>query len=209
VTTDSLHPFSFGHADDGLAGCWQRIVAGWGSADIQTWARGVSRASGLAHAPVVPYADSEPPAGARTLKRSGPGTRGRGQPAPAPRLPRRTSDSTQPALTPGDLAAARDHLLSLGLAKRYRVAPLRWSGDADGERVVRLLADGRMCRLNATAGAVLDHVDGMTGAHIVRSLSELYPGIAPDRLAVDTLRAIRGLAARGVLHGATIPAFVS
>jgi hypothetical protein len=206
VTTDSLHPFAFGHVDDGLASCWQRVVAGWDSADVKTWARSVSRASGLARAPVVPYADSEPPAepppGVPVVNRRRPSRRERAQPKPAPRLPRRASDSTQPAPTPGDLAAARAHLLSLGLAKRYQVAPLRWSGNSDGERVVRVLEDGRMCRLNGTAGAVLDRVDGMTGAHVVWSLSELYPGIAPDRLAVDTLRVIRALAARGMLRGA-------
>ncbi len=204
VIVDAIHPFAFGHVDDGLAACWERIVAGWRAPEIEAWARGISSVGGLANASVVPYVEPEPLLGsaggvwARGLRR------GREAPPP-PRLPRRMADSTTPAPAPGDIDAARKHVMSLGLARRYRAAPMRCSGSPDGERVVRLTESGRMCRLNAGAWTVLEMLQYRTVGDAAAAISARHPDAEREHVLVDTLRTARWLAARGVVRSAPLP----
>jgi MoaA/NifB/PqqE/SkfB family radical SAM enzyme len=198
VLIDSLHPFAFGHVDDGLAECWRRIVAGWRSPSIERWARGIRGTRQLATATVVPYVDGEPRVGRAPARHASTA-------ASPPRLPPRAARSTQAAGSPGDVAAARRHLLALSRQRRYATAPLRWSGGPDGERVVRLLADGRVCRLNGTAGLLLDRLDGGTLGEAADALAARYPQVPSDRVVLDAIRTVRWLSARGVVRGAGRP----
>jgi len=204
VLIDSLHPFAFGHVDDGLAACWQQIVAEWRAPEIEAWARSIPSSRRMADASVVPYADPEPMVGSMEAARLTGPDRIRAAPGTvAPRLPRRTGRSTEPSASAGDLEAAREQVLELSLARRYSVVPLRWTGDRDGERVLRLLDDGRMCRLNASAGLVLEQLGDRTVSEAVAALAARHPDIPGEQLTLDTLRTARWLAARGVLRRPT------
>jgi hypothetical protein len=194
VLIDSLHPFAFGHVDDGLETCWRRIRRDWRHPDISAWAHGISSSRKLADAAVVPYADEPPVVGGAASPR--PDHEG----ARRPRLPRRSARSVDPAPGPGDLAAAREYVLGAALSRRYQLAALRWSGDADGERVVRVIQSGHVCRLNRTAGVLMDRLAPGSPAEAVSELAARHPEIQPDRIVRDTIRTVRWLAARGVVR---------
>jgi hypothetical protein len=205
VLIDSLNPFAFGHASDGLTACWERIVAHWQAPEIAAWARPIRNSRGLADASVVPYVDSEPLIGATAGPKPARRHARRPARADAPRLPRRSARSTEPTAMPGDLRAAREHVLEYGLARRYRHAPHKWSGDRRGERVVRLLESGRMCRLNASAGLVLDEIADRTLGAAVDALAARYAEVPRERLIVDAMRTTDWLASRGLLRRVAVP----
>lgn len=194
VLIDSLHPFAFGRVQDGLQRCWERIVDSWSHPDIVRWAGAIRSSRGLARASLIPYADDEAAVGAQA-----PQVRRRA--ITSPRLPRRSASSTQPAAGPGDLAAARSFVLQRALARRYAPARMRWSGDRDGERVVRLLDSGRVCRLNGTAGLLLDELaEGASVREVVEALSARHPAVPRPQLERDAVASVRELAARGILR---------
>ena len=197
VLIDSLHPFAFGRVEDGLAECWRRIVSDWRDPEIQQWAGRIRSSRGLAKASVVPYADQEPRVGEHSAPRS------RKAGAASPALPRRAHRSTEHRASAGDLPAARRHVLGLALARRYRVAPLKWSGDREGDRVVRVLDSGRMCRLNPTAGMLLDQLADASVGDAAATFAERYPTVPRERVELDAIRTVRWLATRGVLRSAT------
>jgi MoaA/NifB/PqqE/SkfB family radical SAM enzyme len=202
VLIDSLHPFAFGHVQDGLAACWDRIVSQWQAPELQAWAAPIRNPRGLAHASVVPYADIEPVVGSEQVSRL---PRRRKPTRDAPRLPRRAARSTEPAAAPDDLVSAREHVLELGLARRYRAAAYRWSGESHGDRVVRLVDSGRMCKLNATAGLVLDQIADRTVGDAVEALASCHRDVPREQLIIDTLRTADWLAARGILRHEPAP----
>jgi MoaA/NifB/PqqE/SkfB family radical SAM enzyme len=219
VLIDSLHPFAFGRVDEGLDECWRRIVDDWRDPELEQWARGISNTRGLATASVVPYAELERTLGGgsaqanpgdvqpkRRVGRARRARRLRRAAADAPRLPRRGARSTETPAGPGDVQAARAHVLELALSRHYDVAAHRWSGDPDGERIVRVLADGQVCRLNRTAGMVLDSLGGGTVAGTADALAARYPGIPPEQLQLDALRMTRWLGIRRLVRGSPAPA---
>jgi MoaA/NifB/PqqE/SkfB family radical SAM enzyme len=195
VLIDSLHPFSFGRVGEGLAACWERIVAGWRSPEIDVWARGITRLDQLGSAPTVPYADLERALAGEAVAPVA--TRGH-----EPSLPRRDRRSNEPGVAPGDLAAARARVLERGLGRRYVGAPIRWSGDRDGERVVRSIDDGRTWRLNATAGLVLEQVSGRTAGDAAGALAALHPEVPRERIVADTIRTVHWLTTRRLVRAA-------
>jgi hypothetical protein len=86
-------------------------------------------------------------------------------------------------------------------ARRYRHAPLRWSG-SPRQRFVRLAGDGTYLRLNESGGVVMDALDGGTLADAASALSERY-GIDNEQAHQDAVKATRDLLQRRVVMAAT------
>jgi hypothetical protein len=145
----------------------------------------------------VAYADEEAPADS---------------PAPpkarrlAPRLPKRASRSTEPASDLGDMEAARAHVTALALERRYRTTRVRWAGNEHGERVLRVVASGRACRLSANAGVVMDHLDGHTAEAAAAVLAAAHPDVERAAIDRDVIRTVRWLLHRAVIEPAVVAA---
>jgi hypothetical protein len=196
VLIDSLHPFAFGNVRrQSLEECWRGVLDNWCAPEITRWARGVRNGKGgLATAEVVPYRDEEVPVGAAATNGA---AHRNGEPKPAP-------ERKHPGTA--DLDAAREHVMQVALARRYRLAPHRWSGDTDGDRYVRAIESGRVCRLNRTAAIVMEALDGGTAGDAVDRLASRYPAIARERLEHDVIGSVRWLRSRGVVVPAAAPA---
>jgi len=182
VWSTSQQPFSFGNAtEDSLRTCWERIRERWWDPEIAAWSSAVHSVDGFVASERVPYRDPE-----LQLVPGAPEKASR-----EPRLPRRKA-----VPPPDDLAAGHDLVRELALARPYALGPVRTVEDADGGRFVRVLADGRMCRLNRTAARVMDACGGGSPADAVTALRR-QPGAGdPVRDVVD---AVRDLVARGIL----------
>lgn len=208
VRIDSLEPFAFGDArEDGLEECWRRIVAGWRAPEIEEWARSIPRTSAIPDAQVVAYLDDDPRIdvprsdgddGGRArrspLRRSrrNPEARRRTQ---AQRLPKRVQSEPAAEAPAGDLPGARRLVSELALSRRYRLGRVRYAPSPD-ERYVRRLDDGEICRLNASAGVVMDVLADGTPADAAFALAARHPGVERERLERDALDLTRWLAAR-------------
>jgi hypothetical protein len=190
VWIDSVRPFCFGNVrDGGLAACWSRIQERWNDPRIVEWANALGRADDIPGSAVVPYLDEVElgPAGASDPE------------------PVRSIDAAAiPAGVPetpaggGDLDRARRHATGLALARRYRVGRCRSVGS--GERYVRVLRDGRVCRLNRTASLVMDACDGGAAADAVAAVFARHPAVPRESLEAETLGSVRKLVERGILE---------
>ena len=99
-----------------------------------------------------------------------------------------------------ELREAQEKVHALAAARRYRHAPLRWSGD-ERRRFVRLAGDGTYLRLNESGGVVMDALDGGTLADAESALRARY-GIDQDRAREDAIAATRDLVNRRVVMAA-------
>jgi hypothetical protein len=192
VRPDSIRPFTFGSAvSDGLATCWQRIRDGWDDERINRWASSIKSSGDLPKSDLIAYLDDEVPIAGG----AGGGEKGGGRSAAVP-------EKTPPPQTdPGaDRAEARDKVSALALRRRYRHAPLRWSGSPD-QRFVRLVADGRYLRLNESGAIVMDALDGGTVADAAGALSDRY-GLDPERARADAVAATRNLVKQRIVLAA-------
>jgi hypothetical protein len=95
------------------------------------------------------------------------------------------------------LREAREKVRELAEARRYRLAPLRWSG-GERRRFVRLAGDGSYLRLNESGGVVMDALDGGTLADAESALRARY-GIDAGQAHQDALAATRNLLQRRVV----------
>lgn len=190
VWIDSVRPFGFGNVrDGGLAACWERIQERWNDPQIVEWANAIGRADHLPAAGIVPYLDEV------ELEPAGQEQRGRAVDPSA--IPTGVPDSPAGG---GDLAEARRCATDLALARRYRQGPCRSVGTAD--RYVRVLRDGRICRLNRTASLVMDACDGGAPADAVNAVSARHPDVPLASLEAETLGSVRLLVERGILEPA-------
>ncbi len=217
VRPDSMRPFSFGNAArEGVAACWAAICQGWDDERINRWADSLKGPEDLAKSDLVAYLDDEvdvvgPPnggavgptspeqqragtveVGPTALSGTGDGrsSGGRDAPVPAPTPPK----SVEPA---EELREAKEKVRGLAAARRYRLAPLRWSG-SERHRFVRLAGDGSYLRLNESGGVVMDALDGGTLADAESALRARY-GIDAERARQDALAATRDLLDRRVV----------
>ncbi len=189
VLTDSLHPFRYGNAvEDGLGECWNRIVENWGDPEVSRWAKSFRNSRDLSDAEVIPYLSDEVPVGELASAQSHASD-------PVPELAVPKDDTGDPA---ENLARAREHVRSVALARRYRMAPARLGGGPD-EHYVRQPESGRVVRLNASAAAMLHELADGTGADAVESLSERWAGVDRSRLEADVLATGRSLVQEGIL----------
>jgi hypothetical protein len=190
VRPDSMRPFSFGNAiDDGVEACWEAIRAGWDDERINRWANSLKRPEDLPKSDLVAYLDDE------VAVAGGSGTQGSGREAavPAP---------TPPAAVDAgrELAEAQEKVRELAGRRRYRHAPLRWSG-SERQRYVRLAGDGTYLRLNESGGVVMDALDGGTLADAAGALRARYE-IDEARARDDAVATTRELLWRGVVMAA-------
>lgn len=190
VRPDSMRPFSFGNAaSDGVEACWKAIREGWDDERINRWAGALKRPEDLPKSELVAYLDDEVP-----VAGVGEGSSG-GRDAPVP-------EKTPPAqVDPGaELVDAEAKVRDLAGARRYRHAPLRWTGSAR-QRFVRLGGDGSYLRLNESGGVVMDALDGGTLAEAAEALTERY-GLGRERAREDAIVATRELLRRRVVMAA-------
>ena len=192
VRPDSMRPFSFGNAArDGVATCWQAIRNDWDNERINRWANSMKRPEDMPKSDLVAYLDDEVPI-AGGLNGAG-AESGRGAAVPEPTAP----EAADPAL---QLEEARKKVRGLAAARRYRLAPLRWSG-SEGQRFVRLAGDGTYLRLNESGGVVMDALDGGTLADAASALRARYE-IDEARARDDAVATTRELLRRGVVMAA-------
>ena len=210
VRPDSLRPFTFGNAiHQGIAPCWEAIREGWDDERINRWAGGMKRPGDLSKSELVPYLDDEisvvdGPSGPPRRNGGGSGESGPTTPTgttspgreakvPAPTPP--------PSVDPSqELVEARAKVRDLAAARRYRHAPLRWTG-SPRQRFVRLAGDGSYLRLNESGGVVMDALDGGTLGDAAGALRERYD-IDEDRARQDAVAATRELLRRRVVMAA-------
>jgi MoaA/NifB/PqqE/SkfB family radical SAM enzyme len=197
VLTDSLHPFTFGHAiKDGLATCWQRIVAHWRDPKISRWAGSMRSSRDLPRSDVVPYLDEEVPiiesAVAETGEVGASVQRRTHHAVPEPAKPK--DDTGDPD---ENLTRARAEVRALALARSYRLGAARVGG---GPREHYLRAKGgNVVRLNGTGTLVLGALDGGTSADAVDQLAERFTDTDREQLELDVLNAQRALLRAGIL----------
>ena len=191
VRPDSMRPFSFGNAArDGVAACWAAMREGWDDERINRWADSLKRPADLAKSDLVAYLDDEIPVAGGSSATATPG-RNADVPTPTPPKP------VDPA---EELVEAQEKVHALAAARRYRHAPLRWSG-GERQRFVRLAGDGSYLRLNESGGVVMDALDGGTLADAESALRARY-GIDQDRARQDAITATRDLVDRRVVMAA-------
>jgi MoaA/NifB/PqqE/SkfB family radical SAM enzyme len=211
VRPDSLRPFTFGNAiRDGVEPCWTALREGWDDERINRWAGAMKGPGDLPKAELVAYLDDEvsirggssgPPrrngggsgeSGLTTLSGTNNDHRagGRGAPVPEKTPPKRVDPAAE-------LMEAEEKVRELAGARRYRHAPLRWSGSAR-QRFVRLADDGSYLRLNESGGVVMDALDGGTVADATTALAERY-GLDRERAREDAVAATRDLIRRRVV----------
>ena len=190
VRPDSLRPFSFGNAiRDGVEACWVAIREGWDDERINRWADSMKGPEDMPKSDLVAYLDDEVPVA------GGSGTNGSGRKAkvPAPTPP--------PEVDPvQELAEAQEKVSGLAGQRRYKHAPLRWSGSEE-QRFVRLVGDGTYLRLNESGGVVMDALDGGTLADAASALRARYE-IDEARARNDAEATTRELLRRGVVMAA-------
>jgi MoaA/NifB/PqqE/SkfB family radical SAM enzyme len=190
VWIDSVRPFGFGNVrDGGLAACWQRIQARWNDPQIVAWAKGLGRADDIPESGVVPYVDEI----ALEPEEQGQAAR----PVDTAVIPAGVPDTPPDG---GDFREARRHAAGLALERPYRLGRCRSVGTAD--RYVRVLRDGRTCRLNRTASLVMDACGGGRPADAVAVVSARHPDVPLASIEAETLGSVRQLVERGILEPA-------
>lgn len=191
VRTDSLNPFSFGHAiDDGLDACWERVREHWRDPEVARWKGSIAAPTDLANADLVAYLDDEVEVGGAQVK-----------PAADPRSAKLPRPAGAGAMAKAAIADPSAHIERLALGRRYRSGEVRAAG-APERRLLRRLSDGRIWRLNRSASIVFDALANGTPADAEARLSEAYPGVAAERLRADALDVTRTFAR----HGLALPA---
>lgn len=187
VLTDSLHPFAYGNAArDGLAASWAQVRERWRDPRITAWAESISSSKRVRDASVVPYLSDElditESDGTAPVKHVEAALPKRAEPRPGGPEPERL-------------------VRELALARRFVRTPARIGGGGP-ETYVRSLVTGRVARLNETARAILEALDGDSAGAAVERLAELYPGVDRGRLEEDVLDTVVSLSARGLIRAA-------
>jgi MoaA/NifB/PqqE/SkfB family radical SAM enzyme len=220
VRPDSMRPFSFGNAlSDGVVACWKSIQGDWDDERINRWAGSLKRPEDLPKSDLVAYLDDEvevggPPTGGAVGPASSEQKRG-GSAETGPtalsgtdnRRPSGGRDAPVPEPTPlkpvdpaEEMRGAREKVHALAAARRYRHAPLRWSG-SERQRFVRLAVDGSYLRLNESGGVVMDALDDGTLGDAESALRARF-GIDAERARQDAIAATRDLINRRVVMAA-------
>ena len=204
VLADSQHPFSFGHAaSQPLADCWAELRSQWRSDRVQSWrgdARGPEHTSAR---DLVPYRDEEEVIAGTDPGRINSRKGDRELEQAIEILKSKSPDFPQDGR--GDIEGARERIRELALARRHRLARVRWSGSRRGERLVRVAAGGAIHALNPTAGAVMDALDGGTSGGAADALLAEHPALSRGRAERDALDATAALVEAGIAVPALAP----
>src|SRR5262249_33341617 len=140
----------------------------------------------LAQSSLVAYLDDEVPIA------GGSGTGGSGREA---KLPEPTAP--KPVDPEVELREAQETVRGLAAGRRYKHAPLRWTG-SKRQRFVRLANDGTYLRLNESGGVVMAALDGGTLADATSALRARYD-IDAERAREDAETTTRELLRRRVV----------
>ncbi len=201
---DSQHPFSFGHAArQPLAECWAGLRESWRSERIEGWRRGARNPDHAAARDLVAYRDEEEPVAGIAPKRGSTKKGGKELEKALELLATKAPDF--PADRRGDVDSAWDRARELALRRRYRLAPVRWSGSSGGERMVRVIASGQVRALNSSAGQVMDALDGGSAEDAIRALLRANPGIDRGQAERDAVTSIGALVEAGIAVPALAP----
>jgi MoaA/NifB/PqqE/SkfB family radical SAM enzyme len=201
---DSQHPFSFGHAArQPLAECWRGLRENWRSERVESWRRGARSPDHAAGRDLVAYRDEEEPVAGLAPERGAVRKGGKELERALELLATKAPDF--PADGRGGIASASDRVRELALRRRYRLAPIRWSGSSAGRRLVRVIASGEVRALNASAGQVMDALDDGSAGDAVSALLSANPGIDPLRAERDALMAVGALIEAGIAVPALAP----
>jgi MoaA/NifB/PqqE/SkfB family radical SAM enzyme len=201
---DSQHPFSFGHAGrQPLTECWRGLRERWRSDQVEDWRRGARNPDQAAERELVAYRDEEVPV-AGIEPEPGSTTKAGADleraieilATKAPEFPR---DGR------GDMQSASDRVRELALHRRYRLAPVRWSGSSGGQRLVRVIASGDVRALNSSAGQIMDALDGGCTEDAISALLRANPGISPAQAERDAFTAVGALVEAGIAVPALAP----
>jgi hypothetical protein len=88
-----------------------------------------------------------------------------------------------------------------GRVRPHRLAVYwTWVEEAPGERGCELMVPPGVLRLNATAAAIWERLDGRRDpSAVTASLARLYPGVAPGELAAAVARLLAQLEGLGAV----------
>lgn len=201
---DSQHPFSFGHAArQPLIDCWRGLRESWRSERVEGWRRGARNPDQAAARDLVAYRDEEEPVAGLAPERGS--TRKGGEELEQALELLATKAPDFPADGRGEIASATNRVRALALGRRYRLAPVRWSGSSDGRRLVRVIASGEVRALNASAGRVMDALDDGSAEDAASALLAASPGIDRSRAERDALAAAGALVEAGIVVPALAP----
>ena len=196
---DSQHPFSFGHAArQPLTDCWSGLRQGWRSERVEGWRRGARNPLQAAERDLVAYRDDEEPVAGVAPEHASTRRAGRELEKALELLATKTPDFPDDGR--GDVTSATGRVRDLGLGRRYRLAPVRWSGSSSGRRMVRVVGSGKVKALNASAGLVMDALDGGTAGDAIAALSHVNPGIERERAANDAAAFVQALLDLGAVQ---------
>ena len=194
---DSQHPFSFGNAtEQPLADCWQGLRDSWRSERVETWRRGARSPGQAPKRELVPYRDEEVTVAGRAPGRAA--TRKGGTELESALELLATKAPDFPADGTGDVSAASDRVRELALRRRYRLAPIRWSGSSGGRRLVRVIAGGEVRALNASAGLAMDALDDGCADDAASALMRANPGLDRAGAQRDAFSATVALVEAGI-----------
>ena len=194
---DSQHPFSFGNAtEQPLADCWQGLRDSWRSERVETWRRGARNPGQAPKRELVPYRDEEVTVAGRAPGRAA--TRKGGTELESALELLATKAPDFPADGTGDVSAASDRVRELALRRRYRLAPIRWSGSSGGRRLVRVIAGGEVRALNASAGLAMDALDDGCADDAASALMRANPGLDRAGAQRDAFSATVALVEAGI-----------
>lgn len=201
---DSQHPFSFGHAaSQPLAECWAGLRSSWRDDRIRSWRGGAMTPEQAQELELVPYRDDELVVAGTDPGRAQARKGGAELEKAIELLQQKAPDF--PADERGDVAGASARVRELGLARRHRLARVRWGGSRSGERLVRLQEGGKVMALNRSAGLVMDALDGGTSGDAVEALLSAHSGLGRDQAERDALEATAALVEAGIAVPALAP----
>jgi hypothetical protein len=190
VRTDSLNPFTFGHAiGDGLATCWERVGEHWRDPAITSWQSSISAPTDWSRAELIPYLDDE----VEIVPTDRPAENG-GDPREA-RIPQPVPVD---ALSRSEIRDPRAYIQELALTRRYRHGDVRVGGAA-GRRLIRRRDTGGIWRLNQSASIVFDALTVGSVADAASVLAEAFSSMPADELRGDALDVTRTLARQGLV----------
>jgi len=194
---DSQHPFSFGHAaQQPLLECWSGLRGSWRDERVEAWRRGARNPGQAAVRDLVAYRDEEVPV-AGVAPGAGATTKGGEQLERALELLESKAPEF-PADGRGEVGPANERVRRLALDRRYRLAPLRWSGSVGDRRLVRVIASGQVRALNRTAGRVMDALDNGSADDAAVALLREEPGVDRARAERDALTTVSALIEAGI-----------
>ncbi len=186
VRTDSTSAASFGHAlTEGIAASWTRLRTTW-DPDLDAELNAIPYRD-----PVVPIADSPRPTMPQALDT------GSALPVAISRLPAGVQRA-QPAAERSGGRKDTEPMRVRALRRCYVHGPIRVIA-TERQVSLRVLGSDTVHRLNPSAAAMVNLLDGRSLSRVVDDLGDRFPTASRQTLVEDLLRTVRRLEAAGAL----------